>query len=78
MNGELELVERELANLKLKLSIDIQPSFWGRERIVRYLGETTEKLKKSIDFYVTGTKLYGSDVLYALKLIHKALQVMPV
>ncbi len=75
--GELELVEREVASLKLKLSVDLQPSFWGRKRMLRYLGETTEKLKNGIDFYVTGTSMFGSDMGYALKLIYKAaLQVM--
>lgn len=44
-------------------------------RVCRYVKETYDKIKSGLDFYLTGTKILGNDVGYALSLLSKAVQV---
>ena len=37
--------------------------------------ETYDKIKGGLDFYLTGTKILGNDIGYALTLVSKAVQV---
>ncbi|CAM9627769.1 unnamed protein product [Discosporangium mesarthrocarpum] len=44
------------------------------EKVLRYLRETLDKIRGGLDFYITGTKLLGNDVGYAMSLVGKAAQ----
>eukprot|EP00904_Undaria_pinnatifida_P010440 jgi/Undpi1/6526/HiC_scaffold_20.g09005.m1 len=73
---ELELVSREVLDLKNRLGLDLEnPAFSvDPEKVSRYVKETYEKIKDGLSFYWTGTKILGSDVGYALTLVTKAAQ----
>ncbi|KAG5177912.1 hypothetical protein JKP88DRAFT_226024 [Tribonema minus] len=75
--SELELIKREVGDLKLRLGMDLESptlALPDMEKIARYVRETVEKLRSALDFYVTGTKLLGQDIQYALALVGKAIQ----
>ncbi|CAM9195879.1 unnamed protein product, partial [Phaeothamnion confervicola] len=75
-DDELELVAREVTDLKQRLGMELQTpqlSVDG-EKVARYLRDTLAKVKNGLDFYVTGTKLIGNDIQYAVFLISKAAQ----
>lgn len=73
---ELELVSREVVDLKNRLGMDLEnPAFTvDPEKVTRYVKETYEKIRSGVDFYWTGTKVLGNDVGYALSLVIKAAQ----
>ncbi|CAM9495735.1 unnamed protein product [Pylaiella littoralis] len=74
---ELELVSREVLDLKNRLGLDlVNPALSVDPEKVsrRYLKETYDKIKSGVDFYWTGTKILGNDVGYAFTLVSKAVQ----
>ncbi|CAM9176810.1 unnamed protein product [Scytosiphon promiscuus] len=73
---ELELVSREVLDLKNRLGLDLENPALSvdPEKAARYVKDTYDKIKSGVDFYWTGTKLLGNDVGYALSLVSKAVQ----
>ncbi|CAM9675834.1 unnamed protein product [Ectocarpus sp. 6 AP-2014] len=73
---ELELVSREVVDLKNRLGLDLESPALAvdPEKVSRYAKETYDKIKSGLDFYWTGTKILGNDVGYALTLVSKAVQ----
>eukprot|EP00752_Nemacystus_decipiens_P004120 g3769.t1 len=73
---ELELVSREVLDLKNRLGLDLENPALSvdPEKVTRYVKESYDKIKGGLDFYLTGTKILGNDIGYALTLVSKAVQ----
>lgn len=70
--GELELAEREISDLKLRLGMNLQSmsNVLDAEKAIRYVKESVDKVKKGVDFYVTGTKVFFVPSLGGKQSIH--------
>jgi hypothetical protein len=58
--SELELIGREIGDLKVRLGMDLQSpavAMPDMEKVARYVRETFDKVRTAFDFYVTGTKV---------------------
>lgn len=73
--SELEVLEKEISDLKVRLGFDMQGTAidWGKS-MRNIWEESAVKLREGVAFYIKGTKMLFSDILYALWLFRRTME----
>eukprot|EP00669_Euglena_mutabilis_P010201 TRINITY_DN4971_c0_g1_i1.p4 TRINITY_DN4971_c0_g1~~TRINITY_DN4971_c0_g1_i1.p4 ORF type:complete len:235 (-),score=130.20 TRINITY_DN4971_c0_g1_i1:223-927(-) len=73
--SELQVLEKEIGDLKVRLGFDMAGTSidWGKS-VQDFVRENSDKFREGVAFYIKGTKLLFSDLLYALWLFKRTLE----